>query len=319
MPLRGEKNEIGANVAENGETMTLHEAIEAHLVEKQALGQLSDVTVYNRRYELTRFADYCEIRNIRRPNEIDKRAILGYLKIQNLKKSSRTTLMYILSSFMQFLLDEGLVAENVVAELEKPKFYIPKTDYLTIDELKRLVVAERNKKNRKTIARNLLLFSLFTDICLRVSEVVNLKLTDVRLEEKEIWVTRKRGKEEKIPLNSDLIEKFKDWLTVRPTYKGSRQDWVFLSSHGQQLTRRQVHDITRSALRRAGISKRKEGPHLLRHSGASLKARSGENLIIIQYLLGHENLNTTRRYLHFDWQELKDMVERSPRLGEESQ
>ena len=292
--------------------------IEAHLVEKQALGQLSDATVYNRRYELTRFADYCGIRNIRYPDEIDKASILGYLKIQNLKKSSKTTLMYVLNSFMQFLVDEGLVSENVAEDLEKPKSYLPKTDYLTIDELNRLMVAERNKKNRKTVARNLLLFGLFTDICLRVSEVVNLKLTDIRLQEKEIWVTRKRGKEEKIPLNTDLTQKFNDWLAIRPTYKGSRQDWVFLSSHGQRLTRRQVHDITRSALRRAGIFKRKQGPHLLRHSGASLKARSGENLIIIQYLLGHENLNTTRRYLHFDWEELKEMVDRSPRLGEES-
>ncbi len=297
-------------------SMTLHEAVEAHLAEKQALGQLSDATVYNRRYELTRFADYCELRNIRHPDEIDKRTILGYLKIQKVKKSSKTTLMYGLNSFMQFLLDEGLVAENVAGDLEKPKFYLPKTDYLTLDELDRLVVSERNKKNRKTVARNLLLFSLFTDICLRVSEVVNLKLTDIRPEEKEIWVTRKRGKEEKIPLNEDLIQKYHDWLAIRPTYKGSRQDWVFLSSHGTQLTRRQVHDITCSALKRAGIAKRKQGPHLLRHSGASLKARSGENLIIIQYLLGHENLNTTRRYLHFDWQELKEMVDRSPRLGE---
>jgi len=296
--------------------MTLRDAVEAHLVEKQALGQLSDATVYNRRYELTRFAEYCEIRNIRHPDEIDKESILGYLKIQNLKKSSRTTLMYVLNSFMQFLVDEGLVSENAAEGLEKPKFYLPKTDYLTIDELNRLMVAEQNKKNRKTVARNLLLFGLFTDICLRVSEVVNLKLTDIRLEEKEIWVTRKRGKEEKIPLNTDLTQKFNDWLAIRPTYKGSLRDWVFLSSHGQRLTRRQVHDITRSALRRAGIFKRKQGPHLLRHSGASLKARSGENLIIIQYLLGHENLNTTRRYLHFDWEELKEMVDRSPRLGE---
>ncbi len=310
--------ETGDTVAEKPK-MTLHDAIEAHLVEKQALGQLSDSTVYNRRYELTRFADYCEIRNIRYPDEIDKGSILGYLKIQNLKKSSRTTLMYILNSFMQYLLDEGLASENAVEGLEKPKSYLPKTDYLTIDELNRLMVAERNKKNRKTVARNLLLFGLFTDICLRVSEVVNLKLTDIRPEEKELWVTRKRGKEEKIPLNTDLIQKYKDWLAIRPTYKGSLQDWVFLSSHGQRLTRRQVHDITRSALKRAGIFKRKEGPHLLRHSGASLKARSGENLIIIQYLLGHENLNTTRRYLHFDWRELKEMVDRSPRIGEESQ
>jgi site-specific recombinase XerD len=68
------------------------------------------------------------------------------------------------------------------------------------------------------------------------------------------------------------------------------------------------------ALHRAGILKRKNGPHILRHSGASLKANSGENLIMVQYLLGHENLNTTRRYLHFDWEDLKKMVERSQKL-----
>ena len=91
--------------------------------------------------------------------------------------------------------------------------------------------------------------------------------------------------------------------------KNNDKDMVFLSSHGKQLKPRQVHYIVSQSLQRASIVKRKQGPHLLRHSGASLKAQRGENLIMIQHLLGHENLNTTRRYLHFAWEDLKEMVD----------
>ncbi|WP_166404973.1 tyrosine-type recombinase/integrase [Desulfonema ishimotonii] len=220
---------------------------------------------------------------------------------------------------MDYLVSEALILDNIAANIDKPKIYPPKTDYLNFNELEQLYQSEAQHASAKMVDRNLLLFSLFTDICLRVSEAINLKMKDVRLENRELWVTRKRNKVDRIPLNDDLADKFLSWYAVRPGFRGSDLDWVFLSSHGQQLRPRQVHYIVSKALQRAGIIKRKQGPHLLRHSGASLKARAGENLVMIQYLLGHENLNTTRRYLHFDWEDLREMVARSPKPGESSE
>ncbi len=296
--------------------ITISEAVEEYLNEKEVIGTLSPKSVHNRRYELNRFAKFCKLQNIEKPEDIRKNIIISYLKDRKISNASKLVNIYILAGFMDYLVDEAVILDNIAANMDKPRIYPPKTDYLTFDELERMFQTEARNAPPKVVDRNLLLFSLFTDLCLRVSEVINLKLEDVRLDAQEIWVTRKRSKVDKIPLNDDIVNKFLNWYEMRPEYKGNESMYVFLSSHGSQLTPRQVHYIISQALSRAGIVKRKRGPHLLRHSGASLKARSGENLIMIQYLLGHENLNTTRRYLHFDWEELKKMIGRSPVLGE---
>ncbi len=295
--------------------ISVSDSIEEYFNEKEAIDALSQTSIQNRRYELNRFDKFCKSRNIVKPEDIHKNILIAYLKELKIGKASKLHIIYILKGYMDFLVNEELILDNIADIIEKPKTYMPKTDYLTFAELERIYQTEARESPKKSVDRNLLLFSLFNDVCLRVSEVINLKLQDVRLDAKEIWITRKRSKVEKIPLNADLIGKFLNWYQIRPEYKGSDQEWVFLSSHGQQLKRRQVHYIVSKALERAGIVKRKQGPHLLRHSGASLKARDGENLVMIQYLLGHENLNTTRRYLHFDWENLKEMVERSPSMG----
>lgn len=295
---------------------TILETVEEYLNEKEAISALSPTSVYNRRYELNRFGNFCKKHKVEKPCDIHKNLVIAYLKENNIAKSSKVGILYVLTGYMDYLVDEALMLDNIASTIEKPKFYLPKTDYLTFAELERVFRSEALNAPPKVVDRNLLLFGLMTDLCLRVSEVINLQLKDVRLENREVWVTRKRDKTDKIPLNDDLVEKFKRWYEIRPQYKGHEsQPWVFLSSHGKQLKRRQTHYVVSQALARAGIIKRKQGPHLLRHSGASLKAQSGENLIMIQYLLGHENLNTTKRYLHFNWDDLREMVDRSPRLN----
>ncbi|MEE4358562.1 MAG: tyrosine-type recombinase/integrase [Desulfococcaceae bacterium] len=300
-------------------SITIYEAIEEYFDEKEATEYLSSSTVYNRRYELKRFHRFCAKNNISNPENIHKNTVISYLKSLHLNRASKLHIIYVLKGFFDFLVDEELVLDNIADSIKKPKNYQPKTDFLNYAELEKLYQTEAKYAQRKAIDRNLLLFSLFTDICLRVSEVIQLQMNDVRIETKEIWIVRKRNKVEKIPLNEDIIAKFLNWYEIRKEYKGSEQDWVFLSSHGKQLKRRQVYYIVSKALERAGIVKRKQGPHLLRHSGASLKAKAGENIVMIQYLLGHENMNTTRRYLHFDWKDLQDMVERSPQIKKEEE
>lgn len=296
--------------------ITIDQAIDEYLMVKNATSTLSDSSIYNRRYELTRFSAFCGKHKIDTPDKIHKNIVIAYLHQLKISKSSKLAVIYVLIGFMDFLVDEELALDNYASVIEKPKVYTPAFDFLTFPELENIFQSEAQNAPPKSVDRNLLLLALFTDICLRVSEVINLKLEDVRLDDREIWITRKREKVVKLPLNEDMVAKFLNWYAVRPKYKGSDLPWVFLSSHGQQLKRRQVHYVVSHALKRAGIVKRKQGPHLLRHSGASLKARAGENLVMIQYLLGHENLNTTRRYLHFQWDDLKDMVERSPSFSE---
>lgn len=292
--------------------ISIKDAINEYFNEKEAISALSPVTIKNRKWELKRFQKFCKGQNIEFAVDIQRNTVISYLKELNVSKSSKSGIMYTLSSFFDYMVTQDYVLDNYANTIEKPKYYTPRTDYLSFEELQVLFQDEAQNGNNKFIDRNLLLFSLFTDTCLRVSEVVNLRMEDVRLDLKEVWVTRKRQKVENVPISDFIVQKFENWLSIRPYFKGSNLPWIFLSSHGKQLKPRQIHNIISKALLRANIHKRKQGPHLLRHSGASLKAKSGENLIMIQYLLGHENLNTTRRYLHFDWEDLKRMVNRSP-------
>lgn len=300
----------------SNDSLALIDLIDLYFQNKRATNAFSKNTANNRKYELKRFNKFCLEIDITNIEDINKNTIIMYLNDLEISKSSKNNILNTLSAFFGFLHNEGIIKDNFVNNIDKPKIYQPKIDILSYDELEKLFQYEARYGSEKLIDRNILMYTLFVDICLRVSEVVNLSLKDVRLDDKEIWIHRKRDKVDKMPINDNIKNKFLNWYAYRSRNKGRPSPWVFLSTHGKKLTPRQVHHIVKKALLRANIHKRKQGPHILRHTGASLKAKAGENLIMIQYLLGHENLNTTKKYLHFNWLELKEMIDRSPVLTE---
>ncbi len=160
--------------------LTLFDAINEYFDYKEATETLSASSIHNRRFELKRFQRFCDSNKIEYVMDIKKNIIISYLKQFKISKSSKAGIIYILTSFMDYLVDEELVLDNVAAAIDKPKAYIPKADYLTFDELERLFRTEAKLGKPKVLDRNLLLYSLFSDICLRVSEAVNLKMEDTR-------------------------------------------------------------------------------------------------------------------------------------------
>ena len=289
-------------------------SINEYLSDNQAIGKLSKTSVTNRRYELIRFSRFCISHKIKYAEKIHKNIVIHYLKAIKVAKTTKTTIMYILSMYMDYLVKEGIIQDNYAAILDKPRNNYPEADYLEFWEVEKIFQTEANLATAKTVDRNLLLMGLFFTLCLRASEVVNLKLKDVRLELKQIWLRRKGGKIAKLPLNDDIVEQFLNWYAIRVQYQGADTQWVFLSSRGNPLTTRQARYIVSNALKRANILKRKNGTHLLRHSGATWRLKRGEDIKVIQYLLGHSSLATTEKYLHFNENDLKEMVNRSPKL-----
>ena len=294
--------------------ITIKEAIDEYLHEKRVTGALSDTSVYNRRYELNRFNSFCMLHKVVDATQIHKNLIISYLNQLTIQNSTKITILMVLAGFMDYLVDEELILENIAALIKKPRTYQPDTDHLTPEELETLFQTEAQKAPPKVVDRNLLLLSLFSILCLRVSEVLNIKLEDVRLESLDVWVRRKGGKIARIPLNENLKALFLKWYSARKQYKGHDSDYVFISSHGNQLKPRQARYIVTQALKRANIVKRQNGTHLLRHSGASLLSQAGEDPKKIQFLLGHASLATTNRYLHFDEKALQQMIARSPQF-----
>lgn len=296
--------------------MQLEKSVQKYLEEKEVLGTLSNSSIKNRRYELLRFIAFCKKNGIDRPTRIDEDIILDYLKSLNTAKYTQITMLFTLSSYMNFLVKKQIINENYAAKIDKPKMNYPEADYLEFYEVKKLFSCETKTAPRKVKDRNILLLNLFFTLCLRASEAVELNFSDVKLELKQLWIKRKGGKIVKMPLNDELITQFNKWLLMRKEYKGHETNFVFLSSQGNRMTTRQARFVVSNAMRKAKIEKRKKGTHILRHSGATYRLKNGENIRIIQKMLGHKSLAVTEKYMHFNEVELRDMIDRSPKMNE---
>lgn len=294
--------------------MTLEKAIEKYLKENSALKTLSETTITIRGYELKRFAKFCNAKKTIRPTQIDEDIIIEYMASLNTKPFSKKSILYTLRSFLEYLLKKQIINSNPTSNIDKPKVAYPEADYMTIDEVKKLFNIEKALATPATVYRNLLLLELFFTMCLRASEAVGMKFDDVNLSSKHIWIKRKGGDVVKLPLNQHIADRFDIWFNARKKYNGSDSEFVFLTSRGSQMTTRQARYVVHNAMKRADIKKRKSGTHILRHSGASHRLKKGENIRVIQKLLGHKTLSTTEKYLHFDETEVEGLIYRSETL-----
>jgi len=293
--------------------ISIEDAIEEYLLYNKSIGTLSDTSVFNRRFELTRIMRYFHSKELKCVHEIDKHIVIKYLSELNVQNNSKKTIMMILTAFFDYLVTENLILDNLLANVKKPRTFLPEGDYLSLEEINRMFYAEAQHGKEHLVDRNLLLLSLFTVLCMRVAEAIQLKQSDVHLDKKQVWVKRKGGKIAQLPLNTDLVDRFTNWFEMRESFKNAAHvPWVFLSTRGQQITIRQARNVVSQALKKASISKRKKGPHLLRHSGATLYLKQGEDIKTIQYLLGHSNLSTTSRYVHSDSDTLKESINNCP-------
>jgi len=196
----------------------------------------------------------------------------------------------LIKAALKFFYDEVL-KKNVVT-FKSPKVSKNLPIVLTKDEVRRMIDVMKNKKHK-------LILMLLYSSGLRLSELLNLKVTDLELSEKVGWVRRGKGEKDRLFLLSNkVIEKMEDMLAEKQGL-----DYVFSGKKGR-LSARLIQKIVASAAKKAGIDKH-VSPHTLRHSFATHLLESGENIRKIQELLGHANLSTTQIYTHVSTEELK--------------
>lgn len=308
MPI---KKNIDPLVESEYSDITILESIQNYISHNLAIGILSEASAYNRTKELERFSNFCEDHGIVYPRDIHQNIIIQYIKGLKISQGTKSTIIMVLSAFMNYLVDQELVLDNIAANIRMPKVRYPQSDFLTEHEINLVFRKVTEMSLKKFVDRNLLLFNLLFQICLRGTEVSNLRVKDVRLEngDPQIFVRRKGGKEVDIPLNRDLVNMFEVWLSSRETFKNAHKlPWVFITSHGTQLNRVQIYDLVNRAILNAGLIKRKMGPHILRHSGATLLSEKGASPQAVQFLLDHESLNSTQKYLHFSKEGLRNTI-----------
>ena len=142
---------------------------------------------------------------------------------------------------------------------------------------------------------------------LRVSELTNLKLSNVDLERSQIKITRKGSKEQYLHLNGEVVKALVSYLHSRPQAQNGR---FFVGTKGQNLSRTYVYEVVRRCLKLAGINKGKQGPHLLRHTFCTRLYQKGASPFVIKQLAGHKSLNTTMRYIRIENKEQSEALDK---------
>jgi integrase/recombinase XerD len=283
---------------QNG-NLTIKDSIDRYIDNKSLNGLLSATTIENRKIELFRFERFCKQNKITEPDNLHKNHLAEYLKRLKTSNGTKQTLINIYRSFFDFLVDEELILDNIAATIKPPKTNRPAPDYLTYEELEMIYQSEAINASSKVVDRNLLILSMLVEMGLRVSEMIGIKLSDLDLEAKQVWVTKKGGVTKKTPFNDSIKNQIETWLSFRPHFKNSeKEDRLFLATTGKGLNRKQVYEIISNAIDRAGLVKKKKGPHLLRHTGATLRSMRGDDIETIRVWLDHKSYAMSQIYNH---------------------
>ncbi|WGF92091.1 site-specific tyrosine recombinase XerD [Aequorivita marisscotiae] len=213
-----------------------------------------------------------------------------------------------LKGFFNYLIFEDYRQTNPLELIEAPKLGRKLPDTLAIEEIDALISAiDLSKKQGE---RNRAILETLYGCGLRVSELTNLKISDLYFEEGFIKVTGKGDKQRLVPI-SPIAEKYitiyRKEIRVHKNIDPSAKDTLFLNQHGRQLTRAMIFTIVKQLAEKAGIRKT-ISPHTFRHSFATHLLENGADLRAIQQMLGHESITTTEIYTHIDRKHLTEVI-----------
>ena len=210
-------------------------------------------------------------------------------------------------SFYRFLLYHNYIEQDPSELLETPKKEHHLPDVLTLDEIDAMIAQLDMSKPESH--RNRAIIEMLYGSGLRVSELVNLRLSDLYRQEGFMRITGKGSKQRLVPISPVADQWLDYWLEDRSKLdiKAQYSDIVFLNRYGRQLTRAMIFTIIKTLARQADIHKN-ISPHTLRHSFATHLLQNDADLRIIQQLLGHEDITTTEIYTHIEIQDLREAI-----------
>tara|TARA_B100000963_G_C22612649_1_gene665646 strand:- start:220 stop:1119 length:900 start_codon:yes stop_codon:yes gene_type:complete len=223
---------------------------------------------------------------------------------KNINSRSQARLLSSLKSFFNYLIFEGYNKVSPMELIESPKIISKLPDVLSIQEIKILI--NNSEKNKDFGIRNSAIIETLYGSGLRVSELINLKLSDIQCDEKLLLIHGKGNKQRLVPLGSICelkINNYVDNIRNLKKIKKNSNDIVFLNRNGGKLSRAMIFNIVKEAQRKSNIEKT-ISPHTLRHSFATHLLENGADLRSIQIMMGHENITTTEVYTHLDTKHL---------------
>ena len=258
-------------------------------------------------HDLNLLLDYLDARQInpldvKLENLIDFVIELGEL---GLSATSQGRVISGVKSFYRFLLFTDKIETDPTLMLETPKVARKLPEVLTLSEIERMEDVIDLSTNEGQ--RNLAIIEVLYGSGLRVSELINLKLSNVHVDEGYMLVEGKGSKQRLVPLSEEAIKEIGFWMQDRChlPIKPGNEDYLFLNRRGSKLTRVMILIIVKDLAERAGI-KKNISPHTFRHSFATHLLEGGANLRAIQMMLGHDNLSTTQIYTTINNETLRE-------------
>ncbi|MCA6449080.1 MAG: site-specific tyrosine recombinase XerD [Chitinophagaceae bacterium] len=275
---------------------------------------LSDHSVEAYLRDVNKLTDYLQsVQKMVAPADLtlkDLQAFIRWIGELELTATSQARIISGIRSFYRYCLVEQISATDPSTLLEAPKTRRKLPDVLSFEEIES-VIAQLDQSTPEG-GRNKAILETMYSCGLRVSEVVNLKISCLYLDVGFIRVIGKGDKERLVPIGreaSKYIRIYKEDIRVHQPVKPGFEDILFLNKHGRKLSRIMIFYIIRDLARKAGITKQ-ISPHTFRHSFATHLVEGGADLRAVQEMLGHESITTTEIYTHLDRDFLRDTLQR---------
>lgn len=269
----------------------------------------ADNTVEAYTHDFVALQNYLEDKSIDYKNVTLDNLLSFLIEIADLGISERSRARIIsgIKSFFKFCVLDRLIENNPAELLELPTLpqYLP--NVLSLEEIEKMIAMIDLSKWEGH--RNVAIIETLYGSGVRVSELINIKLSGIHFDERYMKITGKGNKQRLVPLSEHTIKAISFWLKDRNlmTVKHGHEDFLFLNRRGSQLTRAMIFEVIKRAAKNAAIDK-KISPHTFRHSFATHLFEGGANLRAIQQLLGHSSITTTEIYTHTGIQFIKEAI-----------
>jgi len=264
---------------------------------------LANNSIISYKNDLHIFTDFLKKNKITSVNEDEIIDFIFFIKTQKYSELSIARTLVAVRNFYVFLVRDKKITKNPFENMDAFKSHKKIPEILSKDEIEKLISAP-DLSNKEGI-RDKAILELLYSAGVRVSELVNMELTDINLEEKIVRCFGKGSKERIVPVGDYLIDAVANYLDIRNTFiKKGYSPYLFVTRRGDKFTRMGIWKIVKNYAKKAGVTK-DVYPHIFRHSFATHLLSGGADLRSVQEMLGHSDISTTQIYTHVDKSRLK--------------
>lgn len=225
------------------------------------------------------------------------RSYLKYLDVNKYKSSSINRILSSLNDYYSYLEKNKIIKYNYFKDINRPRKEKRLPNFINYTEYMNLINTVQKENNEYLKIRNLLLLEILFDTGLRVSEAVNIKISDIDLKNHSLKVLGKGSKERIVYFGDYAVTYLEEYLALRKNIKSKDNEYLFWNKDYQRLTRRGAEYLI-NAIAKKALLKQRITPHTLRHSFATEMLNNGCDIRSVQELLGHKSLSTTGIYTH---------------------